>query len=215
MDVKFALPEKFVNGVHECNLLLIPIDDVETYVPFKTDILRISKNDSHYFDYIMNSEKKNIIIDERLSYLIMYGILFYYDNILTYDSFSMGVNTIYNYMSFKFNITTAQLSKYIKKVAAAWIICCEQCKSLHIPWNVSNIQDMSAPFLSLMIDYIKIYYDRKTLTSRKNIDYLITMLKQFWIIDMSCCVKYNIFELWCALDELKNGEYLFNITDFE
>jgi hypothetical protein len=217
MDVDFILPDGFINGSHDINLLLIPNNGIETYISFKTEIFRIDKYDYKTIDSLMKSSNKNIIIDERLTYLIMYGILFYDNNILTYNSFSFNVSTIYNYMFFKFNITTAQLSRYIKKIAAAWIICCEQCYLLHIPWNISNIQDTSLPFLSLMIDYIKIYYDRKNETSRKNIDRLISMLKQFWIIDhnVKCNMKYNIFELWCALDELKSSEYSFNIVDFE
>ena len=133
-------PSHIINGLLSKSILIRSKDD--TFLTFDCTVIIIDEYDLSTFWKCINEHKQdhNIILDSRLTWLILYSILKYENDMLIYNVYNSRIITIYRYFSELSGITINELSMYrIKQITILKLLLSHFLYNFDISWNISNI----------------------------------------------------------------------------
>ena len=201
------------NGTFEKTCLIREKDD--TFIPFETEEV-ICINPRSIKDFISIVEQhKNIIIDSRLEYIILFAFLKYGLELLIYDSYKLGVYSIIEYFANTMYIESTEISlNDIRKYCIGKLLVDYAFPHLKIRWNkdiaimaihektLYNIKyDVVYMILRMMKprEYIKIYSDK----IERFYEIFDTILKTEDIKPATDITENELYSIMCLLIDKK------------
>ena len=177
------------NGTYEKTCLIREKDD--TFIPFETEeIICINpKSIKNFIDIV--EQHKNIIIDGRLEYIILFGFLKYGLDLLIYDSYKLGVYSIIEYFASTMYIESTEISlNDIKKYCIGKLLIDYAFPHLKIRWN-KDVAIMAIHERTLYnIKYDVVYMILRMMKPREYVKITSDKIERFYeIFDMILNIK--------------------------
>ena len=170
-----SFSEGYNNGIFNSTVLFCENDDI--FCPFiKTERVFINRYDISGFLSAYNEYKNNnnIIIDSRLTECIIYGILYYDNDLLIYNIGNNRCENIFEYakMTFQMNTTNLNIGS-IKKLVFLYLFVNYYLKDVEqISWNNNTANKCVFTNTSndiITLDYIISYINIPTSSTTKDI----------------------------------------------
>ncbi len=155
--------ENHDNGSYKETIYFREKDDTYCSIPDTRIILINPLKISSFFElYDTYKNEYNIVIDSRLEWIIIYGILRYETNILIYNILSNTVINIFSWCRLKMSIMNCEINvSFTKKILLLYLFVNYYLKDCRIHWNsndaINAIKQSGDNNNYITLDYIIIY----------------------------------------------------------
>ena len=201
------------NGLFADTILVRAVDD--TFLTFECKVEIINEFDlaKLWRTIEENKNKCNVIIDSRMTWLILFAILKYENDVLIYDVYRTRIITVYRYFAKLSGISIDELSiSKIKHITILKLFISHFAREYEIQWKITdiikNMNKFTNKFVETRLSDGNLRYHEQTNTNK----FINNILNYMGILRTNKVDPENIEKLKSLIKKYFSKDILYNMN---